>query len=121
MTHEEIRELAQDSKFLKILEVAMIRTAGAVALENTTAYQPSGIVKRHNEALRIIQNLQDERQKFAILIAKTENVNTLITFDSSRKFVWPEDMTSFDTIVTNTCSANFNVVAGLDYSETLPQ
>jgi len=118
MTHEEIRELAQDNKFVRILEVAMIRTAGAVALENTTAYQPSGIVKRHTEALRIIQNLQDERKKFAILIAKTENVNSLITIDSSRNFVWPEDITAFDSVMTNTCSANFNVVAGLEYAET---
>ena len=124
MTHEQIRKLSQDAKFLKILEVAMSKTASAVMTENSTDYQPSGLTKRHTEAVLVINQLQQERGKFAILIANTTEVNSLITVDQGGNFVWPvseQDIETLDSMFDAACSANFNIVSGLTYDEMQAQ
>lgn len=123
MNHENIRKLSIDSKFNQILEVSMTKTAGAVMTESSTAYQETGLTKRHNIALQVINDLQDMRKKFSILIANTSGVNELISVVND-EFAWPissEDIATLDTAFDNACSANFNIVAGLTYAEMQPQ
>ena len=124
MTHEEIRKLSVDSRFNQILEVSITKTASAVMNENTTSYQQTGLDKRHNTAIQVINDLQNMRAKFSILIANTDGVNSLITIDEDGDFVWPSStsvIANLDAQFDNACSANFNIIAGLTYTEMQPQ
>jgi hypothetical protein len=120
MTHEEIEKLAKEPRLLRLLEISLMRAARAVMMEGTTSLPPAGLTKRHNEAVKVVQDLKGERNKFSILIADTEAVNSLIQVENE-SFIWPEDMTALYTSIDNACAGNFNVVAGLYYDETQSQ
>ncbi len=117
MNYQEIRQLSKDSIFNTLLETSLANIARAVMLEGEGGYTASGLTKRHSQAVLITNDITNQRNRFAIYIASDTAVNSLIETENG-VFIYPEPRTALDSVVNNSVSANFNILAGLTYAET---